>query len=228
MKFSPFLKRFLKKKWVQGVAAFLAAQYIRFVYVTSRWIVEGTQDVYDYRAQQRPLIICFWHGRLLLLCAAWNKIPAPFYMLMSAHSDASINTRVAKYFGVCQIPGSSGKRGLQAMRAMIKTLHEGHIVGMTPEGLRGPYQVVGDGLVRLAQITQCDVFPVTFSTSRYRILPSWDRFFLALPFSRGALICGKPISPREEPDPEKLKAKITEGLIMVTARADQLCGVSAP
>lgn len=227
MKFSRFFKKYLKKQWVQAVGAYLVAQYMRFIYVTSRWAFEGIELPHVYRSQKKSFIICFWHGRLFLLCAAWKKVPSPFYMLMSPHADAGINIRTARYFGVRQISGSSGKKGLQAMRAMLKTLQEGHVVGITPEGLRGPYQVVGEGLVRLAQLSQCDVFPVAFATSRYRILPSWDRFFVPFPFSQGALVCGAPISPLGESDAEKLREKITEGLIAATHRADQLCGISS-
>lgn len=223
---SSWLKRFSKMQWIKIAAGFLAAQYIRFVYKTSRWVFEGEEYFPRYWCENRPFIVCFWHGRLLLACAAWKKAPSPFHMLISSHSDGEIIARTVGHFGIRWIPGSSQKKGTQALRTLMKTLSQGHTVGVTPDGPHGPCHTVGEGVVRLAQMTKCDILPLAFSTSRYRILTSWDRFFLALPFSRGAFVCGKPISPLEEPDTEKLRTQIAQGLHAVTTRADQLCGVS--
>jgi lysophospholipid acyltransferase (LPLAT)-like uncharacterized protein len=37
------------------------------------------------------------------------------------------------------------------------------------------------------------IVPIVFATSRRRVLRTWDRFHLALPFGRGLFLWGEPI-----------------------------------
>ncbi|HEX9369361.1 MAG TPA: hypothetical protein VF897_00070, partial [Roseiflexaceae bacterium] len=41
--------------------------YIRFVYRTNRWTVEGGEIPLRLRRAGRPFILAFWHGRLLMI-----------------------------------------------------------------------------------------------------------------------------------------------------------------
>ncbi|EFH12980.1 hypothetical protein HMPREF0731_0802, partial [Pseudoroseomonas cervicalis ATCC 49957] len=42
--------------------------------------------------------------------------------------------------------------------------------------------------------------PTAAATTRHRLLPSWDRMMLPLPFGRAVLVCGPAISvPRDDP-----------------------------
>ena len=45
--------------------------YIRFVYRTSRWTVDGAEWPLRLRAEGRSFILAFWHGRLLMIPMAW-------------------------------------------------------------------------------------------------------------------------------------------------------------
>src|SRR5258708_7074140 len=50
------------------------------------------------------------------------------------------------------------------------------------------------------------IVPIVFATSRRRVLPSWDRFHLALPFGRGVFLWGAPIEIAADLDPAGLEA----------------------
>src|SRR5204863_3758327 len=173
--------------------------YIRFVYRTNRWSVEGGDIPLRLRQQGRPFILAFWHGRLLMIPMAWQRL-APMHMLISAHRDGRIIADAVTYFGVNSIAGSTRRRGSAALRQMLKQLAAGDWAGITPDGPRGPAMQASLGIVNVARLARVPIVPVVFATNRGRVLRSWDRFHLARPFGRGVFIWGKPIEVEAELD----------------------------
>src|SRR5579864_3960015 len=166
--------------------------YIRLVYRTNRWTVDGGEVPRRLRADGRGFILAFWHGRLMMIPMAWQRL-APMHMLISAHRDGRIIADAVTYFGVRSIPGSSRRGGSAALRSMLKRLEAGDCVGITPDGPRGPAMEASSGIVNLARLSGAPIVPIVFATSRRRVLHSWDRFHLALPFGRGVFLWGEPI-----------------------------------
>ena len=166
--------------------------YIRFVYLTNRWSVEGAEWPRRLRAEGKPFILAFWHGRLLMIPMAWQRL-APMHMLISAHRDGRIIADAVTYFGVESIAGSTSRGGSAALRTMLKRLKAGDCVGITPDGPRGPAMIASTGIVNLARLARVPIVPITYATSRRRVLATWDRFHLALPFGRGVYLWGEPI-----------------------------------
>ncbi|MBA4118765.1 MAG: hypothetical protein C0514_07735 [Candidatus Puniceispirillum sp.] len=198
-----------------------------FVYKTSRWQKIGWEYPEAYWREGKPFILCFWHNRLLMACFTWTG-PMSIHMLISAHSDGQIIAKTIGHFGLKTIAGSSSKGGAQALRQMIKALKNGDAVGITPDGPRGPRFEVSEGIVSLARLSGLDILPVSFGVSRRRVLSSWDRFILALPFSKGVLLWGEPITPQDwqgEDGACRLGPLIQERLTHLTQLGDTLCGV---
>ena len=83
--------------------------YIRIVYRTTNWQIEGAEWPRRLRAQGKPFILAFWHGRLLMIPMAWQRL-APMHMLISAHPDGQIIADAVTYFGVDSIAGSTQPR----------------------------------------------------------------------------------------------------------------------
>ena len=79
------------------------------------------------------------------------------------------------------------------MREIVRILADGDNISITPDGPRGPSQVAAKGAVTVAKLAQKPIIPATFSDSRCIRLGSWDRFMLALPFGRIALVVGAPV-----------------------------------
>lgn len=222
-----FLKRLLKKPGTVRFGAWCVAKYIGFVYKTSRWEKVGWENPEAYWREGKPFIVCFWHNRLLMTCFAWQG-PMAFHMLISSHSDGQIIAQTVGHYGIKTIAGSSSKGGTQALRQMLKTLKEGDVIGITPDGPRGPRFEVSEGIVSLARLSNLDILPVSFSVSRRRVLSSWDRFIFALPFTKGVLLWGKPITPQDwqgDDGAVRLGSLIQERLTHLTQMGDTLCGV---
>src|SRR5207249_2830249 len=142
--------------------------YIRFVYRTNRWAVEGAEIPRELRRAGRPFILAFWHGRLLMIPMAWQRL-APMYMLISAHRDGRIIADAVTYFGVNSIAGSTRRGGSAALRHMLRQIAAGDCVGITPDGPRGPAMRASIGVVNVARLARVPIVPVVFATSRRRV-----------------------------------------------------------
>jgi lysophospholipid acyltransferase (LPLAT)-like uncharacterized protein len=71
-------------------------------------------------------------------------------------------------------------------------------------------------------VSGAPVLPCAAQTSRRRVLGSWDRMVLPLPFGRGAIVCRPPISvPRDGAD--RALPVIAAALTEAADRADVLC-----
>lgn len=191
-----FIKYCLKTSTAKFIFSFLAAKYIKFVFLTTRWSIDGQQVPNAYISQSKPFLVCFWHGRLFMLACAWVW-KKPFYMLSSAHSDGKLISDTVAYFGVKSIFGSTNKQGASALRRVVKQLQAGDVVGITPDGPRGPNQIASDGAATIARLAKVDMIPLTYSISPHIRLKNWDNFMIPLPFGRGIIAWGDPISYNE-------------------------------
>lgn len=219
-------KKILRNPKLIYRASQLIAAYIGWVFKTTRWQYEGFADVQPLWDEKKPFIVAFWHNRLMMTTFAWQSA-TPFHMLISAHQDGQIIAQTVGHYGIKTIHGSTSKGGSTAVKAMLKVLRRNEVVGITPDGPRGPRFHTPEGPVRLASLAQCPILPVTFATSRRVVLNSWDRFILPLPFGRGMLAWSKPIAvPRElsENDVKSYCNQVTEALKTLCDQADIFCG----
>jgi lysophospholipid acyltransferase (LPLAT)-like uncharacterized protein len=225
----PPVQRVLRSETVRRLSCWLIHLYIRLVYRTGRWTVEGAEIPRGLVAEGKPIIVAFWHGRLLMLPLAWQKW-APFYMLISGHRDGRIIAGAVHYFGIESIAGSSNAGGGAALRAIVRHIKHGDVVGITPDGPNGPAMRASGGIVAAARLARAQVVPLTYATARRRVLASWDRFHLPFPWTRGIMIWGEPIAVPAELDAdgaERWRRLIEERMIAQTAEADRRVGREA-
>jgi lysophospholipid acyltransferase (LPLAT)-like uncharacterized protein len=222
-------KRWLRSKFSLSVASWLIAAYARLIWWTGRWEIEGREHLLRLQGASRPFIGAFWHGRILIMPFAKQR-QATFHMLISAHSDGRIIAGAVRHFGIHWIAGSTSKGGGAALRSMLRALKAGDNVCITPDGPDGPAMRAKPGIVIAARLSGAAVVPASYATSRRRILDSWDRFHLPLPFSRGVLIFGEPIAvpaALDEAGVEACRALIEQRLNALTAEADRRMGHDA-
>ncbi|HVA15841.1 MAG TPA: lysophospholipid acyltransferase family protein [Stellaceae bacterium] len=222
-------KRWLRSTIGLRLACWLVACYARLVWATGRWQIEGREHLLRLLESGRPVIGAFWHGRILVMPFAWDR-RAAFHMLISAHPDGRLIAGAVRHFGIDWIAGSSTEGGGAGFRTMLRQLKAGASVGITPDGPNGPAMRAKPGIVAIARVSRAAVLPVSYATSRRRILDSWDRFHLPLPFSRGLLIYGEPIEVAAKLDAagiEACRAAIEQRLNAITAEADRRMGQDA-
>jgi len=223
------LKRLARSDAGTRVLSWFIQLYIRLIWVTNRWTVEGLEHPAQLNRENRPYIGAFWHGRLLMMPYGWPRV-MPLHMLISAHRDGRLIANAVRYFGIDIIAGSSRRGGRDALRLMMRALGNGHCVAVTPDGPDGPAMSAGEGAIQIARLAQAPIAPITYATSRRLILDSWDRFHLPLPFGRGVILIGEPIFvPREAdgPDIERFRRQVEATLRELTNEADRRMGHDA-
>jgi lysophospholipid acyltransferase (LPLAT)-like uncharacterized protein len=208
------------------------------VATTTRWTRVNQAAAEPFWNGQGRMILCTWHGRFTQLHALWRfgRGAPKAKMLISQSREGGIVVHAAQTVGADVIRGSSAKKGVlkggvEAMRLMTRHIDSGGIIGVTPDGPRGPRMRAKRGPVQLAKLARAPMLPVAWSTSsRIVFEKSWDQFILPLPFGRGVLVWGDPIAP---PAPrasaaefETVRLKLEAEMIRVAAEADRLAGVT--
>jgi lysophospholipid acyltransferase (LPLAT)-like uncharacterized protein len=220
------LKGLLRSERGLQFLCWLVQAYVRLVYRTGRWTVEGASFPRTIREAGGAFILAFWHGRLLMMPMAWQSL-APMHMLISGHADGRLIAGAVRRFGIDSIAGSSNDGGTAALRAMVRWLKSGDCVGITPDGPDGPAMRASRGIVAVAKLAGVPVVPLAYATRSRRILATWDRFHLPLPFSRGIFLWGEPIRADAQLDDagmETCRALIEQRLNALGADADRRMG----
>jgi lysophospholipid acyltransferase (LPLAT)-like uncharacterized protein len=222
------LKRFARSRPVQTMVGVAAAEYLRFVWNTSRAVLEPP-DIYDRMIPNLPVIIAMWHGQHFLVPFIRRNHPAK--VLISRHRDGEINAIAAERLGVGTIRGSgdaSGrfdlKGGVGAFQAMLTTLAQGCTVALTAD-VPKVSRVAGIGIIKLSQLSGRPILPAAVVTSRRKVLDNWDRTAVNLPFSRLAMVAGETLTVPPDANGDTLEScrKALElNLNRATARAYEL------
>lgn len=219
-------RRLLKRPWMQGVLARLAASYLRVIHNTTRWTVICPPVTHDFLLRHDPAIACFWHGRMMLMRAAVSS-DRKVHILISGHRDGLLISRAVTRLGAVAVEGSSRRGGASALRAIQRLLARRALVAITPDGPRGPRMRAKAGAIKAAQLSGAPILPVSGAISRRRILASWDRFCLGLPFSEGIIVWGEPIEVPRDADAaavEALRLRLEATLNELTVEADRHFG----
>jgi lysophospholipid acyltransferase (LPLAT)-like uncharacterized protein len=152
----------------------------------------------------------------------------PIDLLISRHRDGELLARTVGHFGFDTIRGSSSRGGGGALREMMRSLKVGKCIGFTPDGPRGPRMRVAEGIISIAKLSGVPIVPACYAISRRKVLASWDRFTVPLPFSRGIYIWAQPILIDRNAGSEATEAarlSLENTLNDITRSADQHCGV---
>ncbi|MEM0921936.1 MAG: lysophospholipid acyltransferase family protein [Pseudomonadota bacterium] len=216
--------------WGRALSSRLGAGYIRLVTRTTRWHVEG-KDVFDATEAEETggVIAVIWHGRLFMSPTYAPVDRRRTIAMISNNRDGELIAAIVGRFDVDAVRGSTydrakrrDKGGLEAYHGAIAGLREGALVAITPDGPRGPRMRAQVGAAQLAVETASPVIPIAFSVRWGRLLGSWDRFLLPLPFGRGAIVYGPVLRPSGQ-GVETVRREMEQSLTETTNRADALC-----
>lgn len=207
------LRALIRRPATQAFLAGLIGRYLAFCYRTTRWSLVGEEHLRPYAQRGAPVIIAFWHERLPMMPMLWTIVSEAFpeaahwqpHVLVSRHRDGRFIGEIVARFRLVMVHGSTSRGGAAALRSLTRVLRGGSPVAITPDGPRGPRRVPAEGVAQLAAFAKVPVIPTAAATTRHRLLPSWDRMMLPLPFARGVLVCG-PAMNVETPDEAMLAA----------------------
>jgi lysophospholipid acyltransferase (LPLAT)-like uncharacterized protein len=194
---------------------------LRALFATCRLEAEGEQGYRRFTDAGRPVVFVLWHGRLL--SGTYHQRGNGLVALISEHRDGEYIARVVRRWGYGTVRGSSTRGGTGALRGLIQQVRAGRSVVVTPDGPRGPREVLKPGALRVAQLSGAPIVPVATGASRSWWVEGWDRFQIPKPFSRVRIVYGDPIEVPRDLDDEALEilgARIEAVLATLMVRAD--------
>ena len=186
-----FKKKILKNIIIQHILSFIVALYILIVRLTSKINYINLSIPQSFWKNNKPFILAFWHNQLMMIAYAW-KSSEKINIVASSHSDGRFGSIVGKYFHLKNIPTSISGSSF-AIRTIYKKIEEKNYVGITPDGPRGPKEIVSEGIIKIAKATNTPIIPCGFWSSNNFRLKSWDSFLITLPFSKCCFVWQKPL-----------------------------------
>jgi len=226
------LRNTLRSSWFQHAVGFLAAEYLRLVWLTNKFSYEPP-DVYARVEPRMPAIFAFWHGQHFMTPFVRIKDSYQAKVLISRHRDGEYNAIAAERLGVGTIRGSGDhgaafhrKGGVGAFKEMVRALEDNYNVALTADVPKRA-RIAGLGIIMLARETGRPIMPFAMVTSRFIRLKNWDRTTINLPFGRGALVGIKEINVPPDADAammEELRLDLEATLNEATRRAYAMVG----
>ncbi len=211
----------MRKKLTQNLILFFATIVSRPLLTMFRMSlsirIKNGHYVKECRRQGENFILSFWHENMILPLLVHEG--DGIHVLVSQHFDGEVIARVLHSYGSRTVRGSSTRGGGLAYRRMKNAMKFGKFeAAFTPDGPTGPRRRMKLGAVRLAAETGVPIISMGVAASRFRRLGSWDRLLLILPFSRCALVYGKPFYVPKQAGLKALKYMCDE----LTAQTNQL------
>jgi 3-deoxy-D-manno-octulosonic-acid transferase len=209
--------------------------YLRFVCSTSTW-AQAPADYLGTVKRNQPVIIALWHGQTMLLPEVLLFEISPSCAIVANSLVAEPLARTLQRMGIGVIRGAGrswrgkDRHGARALRAAIKSLAGGVSVAMTADQLTCSRRC-GLGIVTLARLSGRPIVPMAIASSRYCSLHTPNRYTINFPYSRLALVVGKPmfISRDDETEAiEQFRQGVENALNEVTHNAYAAANGSPP
>jgi hypothetical protein len=235
------LKSFLRSDGVQAFLGWVLGTYLRIVLRTVRWRRENVACVEPVLADDATgAIALFWHGRIPLCLAMapqwWRKRTR---CLVSPSADGEFIARALDMSGFPAIRVSSAKKGdaakarqaVAAIREATAWVKGGGALVVTPDGPRGPNEVIAAGSLQIARRSGQPVFLIGIAANpAWQVAGAWDKVMFAAPFGRGAAVWEGPLHVPADADDLAIAELIEDWsarLSAVTRRAEALVGRAA-
>jgi lysophospholipid acyltransferase (LPLAT)-like uncharacterized protein len=232
------VKKLLRSDGVQAFLGWVLGTYIRLILNTVRWRHENVECVEPVLAGESGAIALFWHGRIPLCLATapqwWRKRTRAF---VSPSADGEFIAKALAMAGFPAIRVSSAKKGdsakarqaVAAIREAVTWVAGGGALVVTPDGPRGPNELIAPGAVQIAKRSGQPVFLMGIAANPAVQANTWDEVMFALPFGRGAVVWEGPLQVPPDADDAVIAHLIADWsarLSAATRRAEALVGRS--
>ena len=196
---------------------------VRAWFMSLRWrIMGGFKDRVAHRDARGPVIWAFWHSQQLF--AAYIGRNRNIRILISRHRDGDYVAGVARGLGLVPVRGSSSHGGAEALLELVRESH-GHDVAFTPDGPRGPREIVQPGVIAAARLTGMPIMPVGAAAWPRLRAKSWDGFVLPAPGAVAAITIGNVFRVPPDADREaceQYRLRLETEMRLATERAEQV------
>lgn len=213
------LDPFLGLDIVQWVFAVPISVIMWIIYATCCTHVRNKKILKEYR--KKPAVFVVWHGRTMVPSVVMALYRIRSCAVTSRNKDGRLMAKIQHMFGARAIFGSTTSGGVSVLRAGVRVLcNDNRCIVMCPDGPSGPSLRLQDGAMYYAKMAGVPIIPVCFSSSKSWFQTRWDRYLIALPFSKNIMDVGEPIFIKagiKTPEFEKERQKI-EGICVKQMR----------
>lgn len=164
-----------------------------------------------------------WHDSMILPTFGGRQLRSA--ALTSQHTDGSMVAQVLRLVGMSTIRGSTNRISPAAIRELIKTAENKHVV-ITPDGPRGPRREMSVGITYLASRTGRAIIPTAFTCTRcWEIKGNWTDLVIPKPFAKIYLLLADPFEVPSDLSTDQLqeyKTKLQKEMDKINSIADEL------
>lgn len=180
-----------KRKILSHILPPVIFLFISIIYLSVRKRYHLPKDT-----PKEPFMVAFWHGKIMLSPYIYKKlrINAKIKVIISDHFDGAIIANTMKFYNFETIRGSTTRGGVKVLKESFRAVDEGYDIAITPDGPKGPYQSVADGIVAISKRKKMKIIAFNYKASSYWELKSWDRFMIPKPFSVVDFYASEPFS----------------------------------
>lgn len=164
---------------------FLLKLYLNVVVLTCSIKVHNPHFLQQALKQKRPVMLSFWHERLVFLACYFKNWGLPIWALSSKHRDSELLGLILKSWGFKLIKGSSSRGWLSATKELVSLFKDSNTnVAITHDGPKGPPRMAKPGSLKIAIKNNVSILCVSGSSSSCWTLNTWDKIKLPKPFCK--------------------------------------------
>jgi lysophospholipid acyltransferase (LPLAT)-like uncharacterized protein len=157
----------------------LGSLFLRSLGTTWRIRIDGDDPFLGHA----PFVAATWHQGALVAAYTWRD--RGLAIPVSQSRDGDLMDAALARMGFAQSPrGSSSRGSTSLLRSMIRRVRAGELIGMLPDGPRGPARQAKPGVIALSRSGGVPLIPVGIAAAPALRFASWDRAILPLPFAR--------------------------------------------
>ena len=154
------------------------------ILITCKWKTYNSEVFENAKTINKPIFLCCWHSRFILIASYFKKIKLPIWSVSSTHKDSEMMAGILESWGLQLVRGSSTRGWSNVLKQLIKLFKkDSSIIAITNDGPKGPPLVAKKGSVALALKNNAQIIAITGEASCCWRLPSWDGTIIPKPFS---------------------------------------------
>lgn len=224
------MKQVLRNAGVQAFLGWVLTGYLRMALATIRWRHVNVEAVEPVLAGGSGAIALFWHGRIPLCLATapqwWRKRTRA---MISPSADGEFIAQALARVGFPAIRMSSAKPGDAAkarqaaigFREAVTWTEGGGALVITPDGPRGPNEIIAPGALQIAKRSGAPVFLMGIAAAPALQMKTWDKVMWAAPFGRGAVVWDGPHTAPRDIGPAEGEAMLADWSARLSAATRQ-------
>lgn len=198
-------------------ASFIVSLFVRLLKASNLCTYVGFRE---YRIKLRNgerVLIAFWHNQGLFMPFVYFGESGKIKLIVSKSRDGELIAALLEWFGILSVRGSSSRGGAAALKEFVRlSQSEECSLVFTPDGPKGPIYTVKEGVAYLASRSGKPLYLLSVDYSKAKVLGSWDKFRIPLPFGRAYFVCSPPLlfpnRCRESDTLERIRDTIEKGL----------------